>query len=390
MGARREQDTDRTWTNAAGTQTSGRENIARDERELSSALRLDRPAGDGLLSAGIEQSWHRREESQRATGASIYGGDFDARARQWTAWLQHEWPLSKALTLTYGLRGEHVALQAEGRQHSASQLAPSLAGRYELAPDLILRSSLGAGLKAPKLEEISGLTVRGAGYNSPLEADRGGNATLQAERNLNWELALDKHLPNEAGTLGANVYVRRTEAFIERRTMLEGTRWVDRPYNEGTARHWGLELDAKLKGDAFGWKGAALRSHLTLPKARVEDERLGLTRDTRDLPRYQWSLGIDQALPFWQASAGFQLNQYGRTQTDIPGELATRQKARTMLDLHIARRLTPQLNLRLEAQNVLGTDTRRIASAWAGNDNWSLATGERGQRAVMLSLEGKW
>lgn len=390
MGARREQDTDRTWVDAAGNRTTGREAIDHDERELSSALRLDRPAGDGLLSAGIEQSWHRRDESQRATGASAYSGDFDARARQWTAWLQHEWPLARALTLTYGLRGEHVALEAEGRQRSANQLAPSLAGRYELAPDLILRSSLGAGLKAPKLEEISGLTVRGAGANSPLEADRGGNPTLRAERNINWELALDKHLPNEAGTLGANVYVRRTEDFIERRTALEGSRWVDRPSNEGTARHWGLELDARLKGEVFGWKGTALRSHLTLPRARVDDERLGITRDARDLPRYQWSLGIDQALPWWQASAGLQLNQYGRTQTDIPGELAGQQKARTLLDLYIARRLTPQLNLRLEAQNVLGTDTRRIASAWAGNDSWSLASGERGQRSVLLSLEGKW
>jgi hypothetical protein len=42
--------------------------------------------------------------------------------------------------------------------------------------------------------------------------------TLQAERNVNWELALDKHLPNEAGVLGANLYLRRTEDFIERRT----------------------------------------------------------------------------------------------------------------------------------------------------------------------------
>ena len=390
MGTRREQDTDRTWIDAVGNRTSGREEITRNERELSSALRLDRAVGDALLSAGIEQSWHQREESQRTTGSSTYAGDFDASAKQWTAWLQHEWPLAKALTLTYGLRSEYIALEAEGSQRSASQLAPSVAGRYEFAPDLILRSSLGAGLKAPKLEEISGLTVRGAGFNSPLEADRAGNPNLQAERNINWELALDKHLPNEAGTVGANIYVRRTEDFIERRTALEGSRWVGRPDNEGTARHWGLELEAKLKSEAFGWQGASIRSHLTLPKARVADERLGITRDARDLPHYQWSLGLDQALPAWQASTGFQLNQYGPTRTDIPGELATRQKARTMLDLYIARRLTPQLNLRLEAQNVLGTDTRRLASAWAGSDNWSLATGERGQRSVLLSLEGKW
>ena len=369
MGARRAQDTARSWLDAAGNRTQGHEKLDRDEAELSSALRLDHPFGDGLLSAGIEQSWHRREESQRASGSHLFSGDFTARAHQWTAWLQHESPLGKNLTLTYGLRGEHVVLVTEGRQRNASQLAPSLAGRYELAPDLILRSSIGAGIKTPKLEEISGLTVRGAGFNSPLEADRGGNAQLQAERNLNWELALDKHLANSAGTLGANIYLRRTEDFIERRSSLEGSHWVERPYNEGTARHWGLELDAKLKGDAFGWKGGALRSHLTLPKARVEDERLGVTRDARDLPRYQWTLGLDQVLPFWQASAGFQLTQHGSSQTDIAGELVTRQKARSLLDVYVA---------------------RRLANAWAGHDGWSLASHEQGQRTVMLSLEGKW
>lgn len=390
MGARRAQDTARSWLDATGNRTQGREELDRDEAEFSAALRLDRPMGDGLLSAGIEQSWHRREESQRATGTHRFSGNFTARARQWTAWLQHETPLSKALTLTYGLRGEHLALAAEGRAHSASQLAPSLAGRYELAPDLILRSSIGAGIKTPKLEEISGLTVRGAGYNSPLEADRGGNAQLQAERNLNWELALDKHLANNAGTLGANIYLRRTEDFIERRSSLEGSRWVDRPYNEGTARHWGLELDAKLKGDAFGWKGGALRSHLTLPKARVEDERLGITRNARDLPRYQWTLGLDQALPFWQASAGFQLTQYGASESRVSDELQTRQGARSLLDIYIARRLSPQVNLRLEAQNILGADTRRLASARSAQDSWSLSSNERGQRGVLLSVEGKW
>lgn len=390
MGARRAQDTARRWFDAAGNRTQGREELDRDEAELSSALRLDRPLGDGLLSAGIEQSWHRREESQRASGNHLFSGEFTARARQWTAWLQHEAPLGKNLTLTYGLRGEQVTLEAEGRQRNASQLAPSLAGRYELAPDLILRSSIGAGIKTPKLDEISGLTVRGAGYNSPLEADRGGNAQLQAERNLNWELALDKQLANGAGTLGANIYLRRTEDFIERRSSLEGSRWVDRPYNEGTARHWGLELDAKLKGDAFGWKGGALRSHLTLPKARVEDERLGITRNARDLPRYQWTLGLDQALPFWQASAGFQLSQYGASESRVSDELHTRQGARSLLDVYITRRLNSQVNLRLEAQNILGADTRRLASARAAQDSWTLNTSERGQRIILLSVEGKW
>lgn len=45
-------------------------------------------------------------------------------------------------------------------------------------------------------------------------------------------------LAADAGVLGANLYLRRTADFVERRTVLEGARWVDRPHNEGDARHW--------------------------------------------------------------------------------------------------------------------------------------------------------
>ena len=390
MDGRRRSATERRWTDAGGNVSQGRENLARDETEISSGIRVDRSIGDGLLSAGLEQSWLQRAERQTVSGITTKSDRNEAASRQMTAWLQHEWTPLQLLTLTAGVRGEHIRLESERQTQQTGQLASSLAARLELAPDLIFRTSLGSGIKAPKLDEISGLTVQGAGYNSPLEADRGGNAGLQPERNVNLEIAIEKYLAAEMGVISANTYLRRTENFIERRTQLEGSRWVDRPFNEGTARHWGLELDAKLKSDGFGWKGGSLRSHLTLPRGRVNDERLDITRDARDLPSYQFNLGYDQALAFWQSSTSLQLNQYGASRTDIPGETASRQGSRSLLDAYWVRRLNTRLNLRLEAQNILRADTRRLADAWSAADSWRLSTAERGQRTFMLSLEGKW
>jgi iron complex outermembrane receptor protein len=390
MNGQRRSEVDRVAISTLGTATAASETLRRDENELSSALRYDLGIASGILSGGLEQAWHRREERQDIVGTGAFRGRHAARSRQWTGWLQGEWPASAALTLTGGLRGEHIALDADGLERSASQLAPSLAARVEINPALIFRTSLGAGIKAPKLDEISGLTVFGTGFNGPLEPDRAGNGTLRPERNLNGEMSLEQRLPGDAGIVGANLYLRRTKDFIERRVQFEGSRWVDRPYNEGEARHWGLELDAKLKTDAWVWKGGALRGHLTLPRARVDDERLNRTRNARDLPRYQFTLGLDQALPAWQASAGFYLVRHGQARSDIPGELAMRQKPRTLLDLYLARRLSPQLNLRLDAQNLLRADTRRLAGHTAGADGWRLSSNERGQRTLLLSLEGKW
>jgi iron complex outermembrane receptor protein len=66
----------------------------------------------------------------------------------------------------------------------------------------------------------------------------------------NLEAGLERHVPG--GVWGINTYLRRTQDFIERRTLWEAGRWVERPFNEGDARHWGLELSAKLTGGRPG------------------------------------------------------------------------------------------------------------------------------------------
>ncbi|MFZ2853092.1 MAG: TonB-dependent receptor, partial [Rhodocyclaceae bacterium] len=127
---------------------------------------------------------------------------------------------------------------------------------------------------------------------------------------------------------------------------------------------------------------------------RVADRRLGVTRDARDLPRYQLTLAYEQSLPFWASSAGLNVQHYGPLRTAIAGELQAGTARRTVLDAHWVRRLSGSVNLRLQAENLLRADLRRNAGAWssavAGTDAWTLDTVERGQRTWLLSLEGKW
>ena len=398
MGGWRDSDTARTWRDAVGAVTRSREKLGRDEQEFSAAVRLDRPVGEAMSSFGLEAATHRREETQSITGSGAFATKTEASQQQWTAWAQHEWSPLKPLTLTAGLRGEAIRLESNGRDNHADQLAPSFAARLDAGNGWVARSSVGAGIKAPKLDEISAITIRNAASsaasNTPLEPDRAGNPDLVAERNVNLELGLERYLKDEAGVVGMSAYWRRTRDFIERTTLLEGARWVERPYNQGTARHYGIEFDARLKSELAGIKGGSLRAHLTLPQGRVDDERLGLTRDARDLPRYQFTLGYEQSLPSLSSSAGFQLTKNGKSRTDIPGELADDTTRGTLLDAHWVKKLSSALNLRLQAQNLLRADTKRSSAATsnlvAGTDDWRLASTEKGQLTWLLSLEGKW
>lgn len=386
MDGKRSTDSRHTYLDALGVTTQTQESLRRREQEWSGALRLDSAFDPHLLAVGLDVLSHRRRDEQTVVTSTTYR----AEELQWTAWVQDEWTVNKGVILTGGLRGEAMRLDVDGTARVYHQLSPSLALRWEPRDSLVLRTSLGAGLKTPRLDELSDLPVTSLSANSPLEADRRGNPNLLPERSLNFEAVVERYLADKAGVLGANLYWRATDNFVERRVELEGVRWVDRPRNEGDASHYGLELDAKLQTDAWGLKGGTLRAHLTLPKSRVRDVRLGLTRSARETPAYQFTLGHDQNLPAWQGSIGFQAQFYGRVNSDVAGEFAASTAARTVLDLYGLRRLTPNLNLRLNLQNVLGADTRVEQSAWSGVDAYQLNSRSRGLRNVLLTLEGKW
>ncbi|OIO79146.1 MAG: hypothetical protein AUJ88_04855, partial [Gallionellaceae bacterium CG1_02_56_997] len=372
-------DTVRTGVTNSIDHTENRDN------EFNFAFRIDKPlGGEHLVAVGVEHINLRRTQEQNFSGSFA---TYEAQERQSIAWVQDDWMLQPKTTLTYGLRGETIALNSNGVSQQRGRAMPSLAVRWEPLGQWVVRSSLGAGLKMPKLDEISNAATLSVGTNTPVEADKRGNPDLLPERSLNFEAVLERYLDAEAGVLGANLYVRSTQDFTERRVQLEGVRWVDRPYNEGTALHWGFELDGKVRTDNLGWKGATVKAHLTLPHARVSDTRLGITRMARDTPNYVFSAGVDQSLPMWQSSYGVSLQMAGPSKTDIPNEQRGTTNAKTTLDAFWLYKLTPKFNLRLSGQNLLAAKTVRETVYLNGADTYQLRTEDKGIRRLLVTLE---
>jgi iron complex outermembrane receptor protein len=249
---------------------------------------------------------------------------------------------------------------------------------------------LGSGLKMPKLDEISNAATISVSTNTPVEADRRGNPNLLPERSLNYEAVLERYLDKEMGVLGANLYVRSTQDFIERRVQQEGVRWVDRPQNEGRASHWGVELDGKVRMDNLGWKGATIKSHLTLPNAQVQDARLGITRMVRETPKYIWSAGLDEGLPSINSSYGVSMQMSGRSETNIPGEQVGSTQARTTVDAFWLYQINSMFKLRLMGQNLFAANTVKNMSFTAAGNTWQLHSEDKGYRSVMATVESRW
>lgn len=383
----RNADTQRNALSVTGVSTPSNEQMRRKERDQSAAFRLDWSAGSHVFASSIEENGHRRDESQSNSGLGA-SETHSAWDKQWSAWLQDEWSPSTSATVTAGLRGEAIRYSVDGVGQSHQRLLPSVALRWEPVQRWVVRTSLGAGIKPPRLDELTNQPVFSVNANTPLEPDRRGNPDLRPERSVNFEAALERYLPGEAGVVGVNAYLRHTEDFTERRVLLEGARWIDRPYNEGSARHWGLELDGKLRTDSLGWRGATFRAHLTLPRSEVHDDRLGINRAARESPRYILSAGFDQTQA--EMSYGVSMQYSGRVLTQVPGEQFFETRQRVVFDAYALQKLNAALNLRLSLQNMFRADTRRQLAAFTPGNSWSLSSIDRSARTILLSLEGKW
>ncbi|MFM1912014.1 MAG: hypothetical protein RJB18_1405 [Pseudomonadota bacterium] len=372
--------------------TSVTENTKSDEDEFTSAARWDQPIDLHFVSLGVEYNKLSRDDSQTFLGVNPERSQFKSSSQDQVLWFQDVWTPQDSVTVTGGLRMENMQLKSDGNSQQEFALLPSVAVRWQPEEAWVFRSSLGAGMKMPRLNEITSTVARSITVNSntPLDFDSRGNPNLKPERSINFEVVAERYLAQKAGVISANVYVRATSDFTERRLALEGSRWVDRPYNEGDALHYGVELDGKINTDQWGIAGGTAKAHLTLPNARVDDARLGITRNARDTPKYVMSMGWDQSIPKWQSSMGVSLQLSGRSETDIPGEQKAFTESRALLDAFWLYKLNPQFNLRLSAQNLLDEDMRRQNKYIAPGEEWKLLANDFGYRTVMFSLEGRW
>ncbi len=364
------------------------ENTKSDEDEFASAVRWDQPIDLHFISLGVEFNKLTHEDRQLFSG--VDSSQYKSSSQDQVLWLQDVWTPQDSVTLTSGLRMENMEIKSDGNGHQDFALLPSVAVRWQPKEEWVLRTSLGAGMKTPRLNEITATVTRTITQNTPLDADSRGNPNLKPEHSINFEAVAERYLAQKAGVISANLYVRATSDFTERRLALEGSRWVERPYNEGDALHYGVELDGKINTDQWGIPGGTAKAHLTLPNARVEDARLGITRDARDTPKYVMSMGWDQSIPKWQSSMGVSIQLSGRSQTDIPGEQKAFTEARALLDTFWLCKLNPRFNLRVSAQNLLDEDMRRQNKYITPGDEWKLLANDFGYRTVMFSIEGRW
>jgi Fe(3+) dicitrate transport protein len=228
------------------------------------------------LEAGIR--WHTEEQDRRQwNGATPTArepgpdGDRNSGVREdnlrrntaWSAFAQQRMTFNY-LTVTPGVRVEHVAYERTNRLNDASgsteltQVIPGMGMTYEVRPGLLLFAGAHRGFAPPRTEDI-------------IDNSSGATIDLDAELSWNYEAGFRGH----AGPLNVEVTTFRMdfENQIIPASVAGGTGAA--LTNSGRTLHQGVEMGLRLDGGRFlNVAGPYVESSLTwLPTARFADER---------------------------------------------------------------------------------------------------------------------
>ncbi len=365
-----------------------------DAWEIGLTAKRSRPLADvHLATFGLEARHKEAEDRKRETlnGAPVALGaqaGADTREQLFALWAQDEWQVAERHLLTPGLRLQASASRvtdAAGSTVDNTHTAwlPSLHYLFQLNPRWNLRASAALADKPPAVRDLSPVVFTATGTNSLSNPDRGGNPALAAEQTTTLQLGVEHFLPQKRGSAGLNLYLRQISDAVQRRTQLEGLRYVERPVNVGDAREASAVADFKTKLaalPALTLRGNVSTSRLTLddPAARQES------------PRHSANLGFDYQHAPGQLTVGGNLSHSSRFTREANATTQLTQGARSQLDLYAVKKLDRTLSLRLTIDNLTRSGSRNESTEWSGGSVTKRETARTdGVRVVFLSLEGK-
>ena len=276
--------------------------------------------------------------------------------QRYALYLEGSWKFTNRQTLTVGARQEW--LERSGLvEYSDQNLSPVLAHRLDFNDQWSLQTNVSRAFKSPNsnnlMPTVSISTDADAGsINNP---DRGGNPNLRPEKITALETTLGYN--TTAGGVNITAFHRDIDDYIEKVIRQEGTRFVERPYNQDQATTYGLEISGRyaLKQTENG-HSFMLNGQLSTVRAKIEDTDHN-TRLASDVAPYTASTGVSYNYQPWQLASSINLSytpEFTRALDNLPYDRTTNQ--RVNVDISATKRFPKGWATTLSARNILSTD----------------------------------
>jgi iron complex outermembrane receptor protein len=349
------------------------------ERNGSLALKASRLLDNGHnLVAGFESEAAHRGEALRGYRAVLPGGDtLSATSRRLALFAQDEWTLTPQWAAQAGLRWEAINTVGDDgggdRRNRSAVWSPLLHAMWKPEPKSRdqVRMSLTRSYRAPSLRSLVGGSTSSrhpvGEDNTATTPDRLGNPDLKPELATGLDLAYERYLES-GGVLSAGVFHRRISNLTRSLVSLESVpysatpRWVLRPQNAGDAVTQGVELEAKFRLSDV-WATAPRidwRSNLSVYRSRVSSVP-GPNNRLDQQPDATLNLGADYKLGPLPLTLGGNLGWTPAYEIRQAVDQSSRQGRKRVFDAYALWAVSPTMQLRLSASNLLPLDDEALS-----------------------------
>jgi outer membrane receptor protein involved in Fe transport len=305
----------------------------------------------------------RRERDIAAVDVPLPGGDelYDATVSRLAVFGQDEWNVTPAWSVYLGARWEGIRTSTEGNtyarvKNNSSVLSPVAQTLYKLPGTKgdQLRLAVTRTYKAPNQQQIIPHRFTSVN-NSQTEPDSIGNPNLKPELALGIDASYE-HYWAEGALLSASVSSRRIADYTRNMVVFDGARWVSTPTNNGNAKTYGVELEAKfpLKAVMETTTNLDLRASLSRNWSTVDSVPGPDNRLDGQTP-FSSTLGADYKNGPLTVGGSYVFKNGGFVR--VSGNQISYQSVRRDLDLYALWKFNPKLQLRVATSNLLAQDT---------------------------------
>jgi outer membrane receptor for ferrienterochelin and colicins len=308
-------------------------------------------------------------------------------------------------TFIPGLRGERRLRTIEAEQRSQTRtstavpwtvtaqsgddraddvvLLPSLHWSWEVAPGVVTRAGAARLMRRPAWGDLSPLVTTKAG--TVVDPDTAGNAGLGEEQAWGAEVGAQTVQDALGLEAGVTLWRRWLDEVIQKRSALEGTRWVSRPQNVGTGHLMGLETDLRVALDPLV-PGLSPWGNWAVMDSEVDDPLLGEI-PLQEQHRWAWTVGLDQRFGRTGWSVGAAWNERGPSRT-VDNTKTQEEAAFGLLDAYVAWNWRAGWETRLTGGNL--TDTPRQRTSVNSSNGDRTVQDEDAGPTVAIMVAGEW
>lgn len=376
----------------AGGQQTSQEQTERNENEWALDARAKRVFLENhMVSAGLE--FRQKESEEQLYKQQKLSNDSQVDEQRIAVWWQDEWLLSEQHTVTYGLRWQQIDNEINDSQQGVisqkdETFAPSIHYLWQPNQQWNFRASLAQHQRPAFARELSPVVRTASGVNSSSNPDRAGNPTLDNETQRSIELGAEHYLADKAGNVSLSVFERHISDYVQRLTLLENNRWLERPYNVGDARLRGVALDSKIQLKALSLANMTLRAGYAYTQNTLTDPVANLGSGEGD--RQSANLAVEYKLN--NLTLGGSANYISAVDRESSATVSQEQGAQKTVNAYAAYKLNKQFNVRLAVNNLLAED--RTDTLYEYDSQGQLKRIEQDvmntYANIILSVDGRW